>query len=222
MDKEVPKISDRFQLQQKLGQGTFSYIWQAYDTKLEKNVALKIEKKDKSKNILRFEYQVLQHLKDLQHVPNAFGYVQGVEQNLIVMDLLGSNLAKARRILENRYDLRITIQILMEMVVAVREVHRAGFIHRDVKASNFVLCTENARVFIVDFGLAKKHLGADHEPVAKRKSADFRGTVSFASLNAHNNVDLARRDDLWSLYFSMLDFLNEKLEWREQRDFTIV
>ena len=80
------------------------------------------------------------------------------------MDLLGSNLAKARRILENRYDLRITIQILMEMVVAVREVHRAGFIHRDVKASNFVLCTENARVFIVDFGLAKKHLGADHEP----------------------------------------------------------
>lgn len=39
------------------------YIWQAYDSKLEKNVALKIEKKDKSKNILKFEYQVLQHLK---------------------------------------------------------------------------------------------------------------------------------------------------------------
>jgi len=46
--------------------------------------------------------------------------------------------------------------------------------------------------------------------------------VSFASLNAHNNIDLARRDDMWSLYFTMLDFLNEKLEWREQRDFTIV
>ena len=110
----------------------------------------------------------------------------------------------------------------MEMVVAVREVHRAGFIHRDVKASNFVLCTENARVFIVDFGLAKKHLGADHQPVPRRKSADFRGTVSFASLNAHNNIDLARRDDMWSLYFTILDFLNEKLEWREQRDFTIL
>ena len=44
------------------------YIWQAYDTKLEKNVALKIEKKDKSKNILRFEYQVLQHLKGKQSI----------------------------------------------------------------------------------------------------------------------------------------------------------
>lgn len=42
-------------------------------------------------------------------MPNAYGYVPGVEQNLIVMDLLGSNLAKARRCLEQRYDLKIAI-----------------------------------------------------------------------------------------------------------------
>ena len=103
----------------------------------------------------------------------------------------------------------------MEMVVSVREVHKRGFIHRDVKASNFVMCKENRQVFIVDFGLAKKHLDSNNMPVPKRKSADFRGTVSFASLNAHMSIDLARRDDMWSLYFTMLDFLNEKLEWRE-------
>jgi tau tubulin kinase len=55
----------------------------------------------------------------------------------------------------------------------------------------------------------------------KRRKADFRGTVSFASLNAHNNIDLARRDDIWSFYITMLDFLNEKLEWRENREYTI-
>lgn len=55
----------------------------------------------------------------------------------------------------------------------------------------------------------------------KRKKVDFRGTVSFASLNAHNNIDLSRRDDIWSFFFTMLDFLNEKLEWREHRDYTI-
>ena len=138
------------------------------------------------------------------------------------MDLLGMNLAKARRCLEQRYDLKIAIQILIEMVIAVEEVHKRGFIHRDVKASNFVLDRENQQVYIVDFGLAKKHLDSDGQPVAKRRNADFRGTVSFASLNAHNNIDLARRDDMWSLYFTILDFLNEKLEWREQRDYTIV
>lgn len=107
------------------------------------------------------------------------------------------------------------------MLASIQEVHERGFIHRDVKASNFVLCRDNKKIFIVDFGLAKKHLDASKCPVAKRKKADFRGTVSFASLNAHNNVDLARRDDIWSFYFTMLDFLNEKLEWREQRDYSI-
>ena len=76
-------------------------------------------------------------------------------------------------------------------------------------------------MFIVDFGLAKKHLDDHMHPLAQRKKADFRGTVSFASLNAHNNIDLSRRDDLWSLYFVILDFLNEKLKWREQKDYTM-
>ena len=58
-------------------------------------------------------------------------------------------------------------------------------------------------------------------PVQQRSKADFRGTVSFASLNAHNNIDLSRRDDLWSLYFVILDFLEEKLVWREVKEYTM-
>mmetsp|Transcript_12554 Transcript_12554/g.12349 ORF Transcript_12554/g.12349 Transcript_12554/m.12349 type:complete len:197 (-) Transcript_12554:1194-1784(-) len=107
------------------------------------------------------------------------------------------------------------------MLDAIEEVHDRGFIHRDVKASNFVLSCDNKKVFIVDFGLAKKHLDEQKNPVPQRKKADFRGTVSFASLNAHNNIDLSRRDDLWSLYFVILDFLNEKLKWREQKEYTM-
>ena len=149
-------------------------------------------------------------------MPNVYDFVHNSEQNLIVMDLLGINLAKARKYLEQSYSLKIAIQILIEMLTSIKEVHERGFIHRDVKASNFVMCREFRRIFIVDFGLAKRHLDqATKQPLPKRRKADFRGTVSFASLNAHNNVDLARRDDLWSFYFTMLDFLNEKLEWRE-------
>jgi tau tubulin kinase len=84
------------------------------------------------------------------------------------------------------------------MLDAIEEVHDRGFIHRDVKAvrisslndfqSNFVLSQDNRHVYIVDFGLAKKHLDDSKNPVPQRKKADFRGTVSFASLNAHNNI----------------------------------
>jgi len=52
-----------------------------------------------------------------------------------------------------------------------------------------VLSRDNKQVFIVDFGLAKRHLKEDlTSPVPARKKADFRGTVSFASLNAHNGI----------------------------------
>jgi len=84
-----------------------------------------------------------------------------------------------------------------------------------------VLSPDNKHVFIVDFGLAKRHMTDGKKVVPQRKKADFRGTVSFASLNAHNNVDLSRRDDIWSLYFVILDFLNEKLKWREKKEYTM-
>jgi hypothetical protein len=63
-------VPSRFKLIKRLGQGTFSmapsssigYIYEAFDSKLNKNVALKLEKKDKNKSILKFEYQVLRAL----------------------------------------------------------------------------------------------------------------------------------------------------------------
>lgn len=79
------------------------YIYEAFDKVLQKNVALKIEKKDKNKSILIFEYNVINMLKGrpqdltrdlgLTHVCNAHDFVKNSEQNLIVMDLLGNNLS---------------------------------------------------------------------------------------------------------------------------------
>jgi predicted Ser/Thr protein kinase len=63
----------------KLGAGTFSQIFEAHDRLLNKRVALKIEKKDKSKDILLFEYNVLQALKGLKHVCQVYDYVKNPE-----------------------------------------------------------------------------------------------------------------------------------------------
>jgi serine/threonine protein kinase len=52
------------------------------------------------------------------------------------MDLLGNNLAKVRKCLEENYNLKISIQLLIEMLDAIEEVHNRGFIHRDVKATS--------------------------------------------------------------------------------------
>ena len=66
------------------------------------DMALKIEKKDKSPSILQFEYNVLQMLQDAstKHIAKVHEYVKNPvvgQQNFIVMELLGSNLAKVKR-----------------------------------------------------------------------------------------------------------------------------
>lgn len=76
------------------------------------------------------------------------------------------------------------------MLDAIEKLHDRGYIHRDIKPSNFVMGKAKSRnqVFMVDFGLAKMHLGRDGIPLEQRQTADFRGTVTYASLNAHKKI----------------------------------
>lgn len=78
------------------------------------------------------------------------------------------------------------------MLSAIEKVHDMGYIHRDVKPSNFVMGEGKTRdrVYIVDFGLGKAHLDKNGVPVKQRETVDFRGTVAYASLNAHNKIVL--------------------------------
>jgi serine/threonine protein kinase len=55
------------------------------------------------------------------------------------MELKGENLAKIKKTLESNYSIEWAIKILIEMLWGIEEVHERGFIHRDVKASNFVM-----------------------------------------------------------------------------------
>jgi len=101
-------------------------------------VALKIEKRDKSQNILNFEFSVLQVLQtNRNHIAKVYEYVNNSagDQNFIVMELLGSNLAKVKRNQPLQKLSRVyATHLLMQMLDAIEEVHKAGFIHRDIKA----------------------------------------------------------------------------------------
>lgn len=51
-----------------------------------------------------------------------------------------------------------------------------------------------------------------------RAVAGFRGTVRYASVNAHKNKEMGRHDDLWSLYYMLVEFVNGQLPWRKIKD----
>ena len=68
-----------------------------------------------------------------------------------------------------------------------------GFLHRDVKPSNFAVgrTPQTLRqIFMLDFGLARQYTNAAGEVRPPRGAAGFRGTVRYASINAHKNKEM--------------------------------
>ncbi|NXT80114.1 TTBK2 kinase, partial [Zapornia atra] len=51
-----------------------------------------------------------------------------------------------------------------------------------------------------------------------RAVAGFRGTVRYASINAHRNREMGRHDDLWSLFYMLVEFVVGQLPWRKIKD----
>lgn len=76
----------------------------------------------------------------------------------------------------------------------------------------------NRRVFMLDFGLARQYTTLSGDVRCPRAAAGFRGTVRYASINAHRNREMGRHDDLWSLFYMLVEFVNGQLPWRKIKD----
>jgi tau tubulin kinase len=100
-------------------------------------------------------------------------------------------------------------------------LHKAGFVHRDIKPSNFALgraAVDCRTVYIFDFGLARQF--GTWTPDGKfdlrepRSDVAFRGTVRYCSVNVHRRMEQGRHDDLWSLFYMLVELVVGGLPWR--------
>jgi len=87
-----------------------------------------------------------------------------------------------------RFTISSTYNIGIQIITRLEQIHRKGFVHRDIKANNFMIGRgEKAQtVYIIDFGLAKRYFDPKtnkHIPVKGGKS--LVGTARYASIASH-------------------------------------
>ncbi|KAI9222625.1 kinase-like domain-containing protein [Blastocladiella britannica] len=225
----------RWRVVGKLGQGAFGQTLEAEDGALnQRRIAIKFETGTAAKQVLKLEISILKRLYNCPFTAKliASGTIDigdpPAPQTYMVMELLGTNLSDLRKQMPgSKFSAATTAILGRQMMEGLEWVHQVGYLHRDVKPSNFVMSLDRhpdrngvprARCYIIDFGLSRRFLTPEGGVRDPRPTAGFRGTARYASLNAHESKELARRDDFWSILYLLVEFLTGQLPWRKEKD----
>jgi len=89
-----------------------------------------------------------------------------------------------------------------QMLSALREIHSLGYVHRDVRPSNFLI--DNHCVKLVNFGSA-----TDFRKISQQKIGNYQGNPLFASIGSLEGFNAFRKDDLEQLGYSIMYLLDK-------------
>eukprot|EP00658_Telonema_sp_P-2_P038257 TRINITY_DN27484_c0_g1_i5.p1 TRINITY_DN27484_c0_g1~~TRINITY_DN27484_c0_g1_i5.p1 ORF type:complete len:599 (+),score=132.47 TRINITY_DN27484_c0_g1_i5:175-1971(+) len=211
------RVLSSAQLQKCIGRGTFSRIWSARDIEEGGEVAIKIENTDQGWALLKWESEVLQKMQDSKQVCRWIHFGSYEAYNTLAMQLLRNNMSEVRKLQpQTKYSVQEAAELCIRMLGSIEDMHKLGYVHRDIKPSNFAV-DNNSAVYILDFGLCRKYLDNAGNMKEAREFAHFRGTSRYASPNAHDCHDLGRVDDLWSLFYLLVEFVTGVLPWFNER-----
>jgi len=203
-----------YRITSKLGEGGMGEVWRATDTRLNREVAIKVlpaAVAGDAMRLARFTREA-QVLASLNH-PNIAA-IYGVEERALVMELVeGPTLAE--RIQGGAMALDEVLPIARQLADALAYAHDKGVIHRDLKPAN-IKVTPEATVKILDFGLAKA-MSADSsasgpgEAVTQSSAATLPGTVlgtaAYMAPEQARGQNVDRRGDVWAFGVVLYEML---------------
>jgi serine/threonine protein kinase len=188
-----------------LGAGGMGEVYRARDTRLQRDVALKILTEATSGNAerrARFEREA-RAVAALNH-PNIVSiYDVGTESGVfyIVSELVDGESLRDR-MQRGHISVRELLQIAVQIADGIAAAHSAGFVHRDLKPENIMLTTA-ARVKILDFGLARQVLAPstpEHTlTIQNTLPGTILGTVNYMSPEQARGLEAGPQSDQFSL-----------------------
>ncbi len=205
-----------------LGAGGMGEVYRARDSKLNREVALKVLPDAFARDaerLARFEREA-QLLASLNH-PNIAA-IHGLEEangvRYLVLELApGKTLAE--RLAAGPFEVEEALSISRQIAEALEAAHEKGIVHRDLKPAN-VKVTPEGKAKVLDFGLAKALEGERAEQDAStsptRSEAATRagailGTVAYMSPEQARGKPLDKRTDIWSFGCVLYEMLTGRL-----------
>lgn len=210
------QVIAHYRITSKLGEGGMGAVYRATDTKLARDVAIKVlpdAYANDPDRLARFVREA-QLLASLNH-PNI-ATIHGIEDRAIVMELVeGPTLAD--RIAQGALPLDEALAIARQIAEALEAAHEKGIIHRDLKPAN-VKVTPDGKVKVLDFGLAKlsdpTEAGEDpaSAPTVIRGQSPtmagmIMGTAGYMAPEQARGLRVDKRVDIWAFGVVLFEML---------------
>ena len=208
-------MNKKYEFIEKIGSGCFGSIYRGRNIRTGEHVAIKVELVNSETRLLKNESTVYQYLRECVGIPKVKWYGKDETNYYMVIELLGRSLEQLKVEL-GALILPLTMQVGQQILDILQSIHEMGLVHRDIKPDNFLLGLndKSKQFYMIDFGFCKKY-SVSPEPVTTNS---LIGSPNYASMNAHNCIELSRRDDLESLGYMLMYLYLGKLPWADCSD----
>ena len=208
---------DYYEMLDDLGEGIFGSVKLGVEKKTKERVAIKIIKKKKAKpsdmELVRTEIDIMK----LCHHPNVvrlLDHFENAEYIFIVMEYIrGGRLTDYMKEKKFNFTEKRVAELIYEIALGVKYLHKYGIIHRDLKPDNIMLteASDRGHIKIMDFGLSKI-LGK------KEKTSDGFGTLTFVSPEVLIRKPYNKEIDIWSIGVILYLMLSGDLPFDDPED----
>src|SRR4051812_46440572 len=216
-------LNGRYRLDAQVGSGGMSTVYRAFDTTLERRVAIKLMHRplaQDSDQLERFRREA-RAVAQLNH-PHIVGVIDAGEDSdparpapFIVFEFVDGETLKERIKRNGRLAIPEALAYAIEIARALGAAHAQGIVHRDVKPQN-VLIDEEGAAKVTDFGIART---LDQEGL----TADGRvlGTTDYVSPEQALGHDVTGQSDLYSLGIVLFEMLTGDVPFRGENQVAV-
>jgi serine/threonine protein kinase len=209
----------RYEIRSKIGEGGMGEVYLAQDTKLQRDVAIKVLPDGFARDgerLARFqrEGRLLASLHH-PHIAVIHGFEDSTDMQFLVMEFVsGSTLAD--RIARGPVPLEDVLPIAIQIAEALEAAHDKGIVHRDLKPSNIKI-TDDDQVKVLDFGLAKAlqeeipDTNVFESPTIIRTGTQtgmIVGTAAYMSPEQAKGKRVDKRTDIWAFGCVLYELLS--------------
>ena len=210
-----------------LGKGSYGIVYAGIKRSAQNTVPVAIKINDDPYLIEREIklYNYLWYYKRNGYVPQLRiprllweGHDDNKDKRAMVLEQLGLSLDKLFDHSNKSWNYDTVCWVAYEALNILKQLHSLGIVHRDIKPDNFSIGSEienKSKLYIFDFGLSAQFRDTNgvHRPCMEGLS--LIGTMRYSSVHNHRGILQSRRDDLESLGYVLLYFLNGTVSWKK-------